>query len=566
MPVRRLPASDEWQLGLEPREEQEFTLLADTLPKADLSTARLTRPVQVVTVEHLAWCALTIWAIITRLLELSMAPLGAEEARHALFEFDLVNATNWASTAGYHPALGGWVHLVEAGLFAAAGASDFAARLLFAMSGLVIIAAAFLMRPYLGRAGAIAAAGLIAVSPTFTYFSRASTMAIVAAAAAMMTIEMFLALTPRPSLLRAIGAGAASGLLCGAGAAGLATGGILLTAAALLGVYQLIVSDRIFLDLRIRLERYASALAAAIITATLVWFASELSVLKFPDLIKSTHRLWTGFSARDYLAGLQCYVPGMMLYDFFIILIAITGLIAIIYSRTWSPFARFSLLWLAMSFGYFLGSRERDPERLVLMLLPLVIVGALGIDYLHHTKVWPYLRVLLIALSAAAAYVQVQSNFIYVAPDANETSWARHANLYWTEGATTTQARVHLEEIRRRFPEAGGTVFNFGVWQPSLRWYLRDFRPAKSAKLADLVINASPLFTKVQATEIERSDSIELEQSWDPTLTGLTPARALRFVLTGIAWAPLQGNSIAIAVRPRLDSAPTLIIPPSPSR
>jgi uncharacterized protein (TIGR03663 family) len=559
MPVRRLPTSDEWQLGPEPQEDRGLTLLIDTEPKTDLSAARLTRPIQVVTVEHLAWIGLAIWAVITRFLELSMSPLAPDEARHALFEYDLVNTTDWASAAGYHPASAGWVHLAAAGLFAAGGASDFAARLIFALAGLVIIVSAFLMRPYLGRAGAITAAGLITISPTFTYFSRASAIAIVAAAVAMVIIGAFMALTRRPSLLGAIGLGCASGLLCAAGAAGLAAGVIFLAALALLGIYQLIITDRAYLNMRIWLERYASALIAAIIAAGLSWFASEMSLFRLTDVAKNMEKVWNGFSAHDYLAGLQYYVPGMVLYDFFITLTAITGLIAIVSLRAWSRLALFSLLWLVISFGYFLGSGERHSERLVLMLLPLVIVDALGIDYFHHTKAWPYMRVALVVLSAATVYVQVEANFIYAASDANETPWARHANLYWREGATTTQARAHLDEIRRRFPAEGGTVFNSGVWQPSLRWYLRDFRPTSSAKLADLVINPNPPLIEVQESEL---DGVDLEESWEPALSMLTPLRAIRFVFTAIAWAPLRGSTIAIAVRPRLDLAPTLIIPP----
>jgi uncharacterized protein (TIGR03663 family) len=562
MPIRRLRANDEWQLGPEPPADQEFKAPSGAEPKANLSTARLTRPVQVVTVEHLAWGGLIIWAVITRFLQLGMAPLAPDEARHALFEYDLVNRTDWASVAGYHPAWAGWVHLVEAGLFAAGGASDFAARLMFALAGLAVIVAAFLMRPYLGRAGAIAAAGLITISPTFTYFSRASAMAIVAAAVVMIMIEAFMALTRQPSFLRAIELGSAGGLLCTVDVAGLAAGGILLAALALLGVYQLIITDRALLNVRIWLEHHASALVAAVIAGGLCWLVSEISLFRFAAIAKSMEKVWHGFDTPDYLAGLQYYAPGMALYDFLIILTAITGLIAIISLRAWSRLGLFCLLWMLMSFGYFLGAGQRESERLVLMLLPLVIIGALGIDYLHHTMAWPYIRLALAVLSAATVYIQVEANFIYAAPDANETPWARHSNLYWRDGATPVQARISLQEIRRHFSEQGGTVFNSGFWQPSLRWYLRDFRPTSSARLADLVINPNPFLTEVQESERESRYNIELEESWEPTLTALTPKRVIHFLLTAIAWAPLRRSTITIAVRPRLELAPTLIIPP----
>src|SRR5262249_48280730 len=188
-----------------------------------------------------------------------------EEARHALFEYDLVKATNWASAVGYHPVWAAWVHLLEAGVFAFGGVSDLTARLIFALGGLVIVLMAFQMRSYLGRAGAIAAASLITMSPTFTYFSRASALPIAGSALVMVMIESFLILTRRPSFLRALELGGASGLLCATSAAGLPTAGILLAALALLGVYLLIVNERAYLNVRIWWERHGAALLAGII-------------------------------------------------------------------------------------------------------------------------------------------------------------------------------------------------------------------------------------------------------------------------------------------------------------
>jgi hypothetical protein len=74
--VARL-SGDEWKLGPEPRPDHELVSLSEAQPKADLSTLRLTRTLQVVAVEHVAWVGLAIWALITRFLQLGMASLGA---------------------------------------------------------------------------------------------------------------------------------------------------------------------------------------------------------------------------------------------------------------------------------------------------------------------------------------------------------------------------------------------------------------------------------------------------------------------------------------------------------
>ena len=282
------------------------------------------------------------------------------------------------------------------------------------------------------------------------------------------------------------------------------------------------------------------------------------------EIAKSTVKVWHGFGGPEYLASLQYYAPGVLLYEFLITLTAIAGLIAILSLRAWSRLALFSLVWLIIAFAYFLGNQQIESERLVVMLLPLVIVGSLGIDYLHHTNAWPYARAVLIALGAVTVCVQVETNFIYAAPTANETPWARHANLYWRDGATTIEARGQLSKIRRRFPEEGGTVFNHGTWQPSLRWYLRYFRPTSSAKMADLVINPNPPASADQDSNLESPLTIDFEESWVPALSTLSLAHAIRFVLAAAPWAPLRNNTIVILVRPPSDLAPTLIVPPPP--
>ena len=97
---------------------------------------------------------------------LGARPLDSAEAGHALGELALLRS---GPPAGAHLS---WIHLLEAAVFAAVGAGDFKARLIFALSGLLLIAAGFAMRRQLGRAGAMAFAALLVLSPSVAYFSR----------------------------------------------------------------------------------------------------------------------------------------------------------------------------------------------------------------------------------------------------------------------------------------------------------------------------------------------------------------------------------------------------------
>jgi hypothetical protein len=418
------------------------------------------------------------------------------------------------------------------------------------------------MRPFLGRAGAIMAAALIATSPTFTYFSHTSALSTVAVAAAMVVIETFMTLTLRPTFGRVLVLGCASGLLCATGLVGMATAGALLGALALLGAAQLVVTKRAALNARVWLERHTPAVAAGIIAGVVSWLASEMTLFKPSAVVRNVEKLWNDLRAPDYLAGLRNYAPGLVLYEFLICLVALTGLIAVLGLRARSRFAFFCLLWLLISCAYFFGSRERDCERLMPIMLPLVMTGAIGIEYWHGTRTWLYLRLLLLLCGAATIYVQVEANFLYPAPDSTEAPWTRHANLFWRDGATPTQARTLLKTIRQDFRKEGGSVFNRGMWQPSLRWYLRDFRPTTTAKAADLVVNPNTGATKMEDLDLETPVTVEIEESWDPSFGTLTASDALRFFFRAVAWTPLRSRRITLAAHPTVDLAPTLIIPP----
>jgi predicted membrane-bound mannosyltransferase len=287
MSARQTPTSDDWQLGPEPKTDEPVQLTVLKEPEPDLSAGRLERPLHTITIEHLAWTAVAVWALFSRCATLGACPLATTEARHALFEYDLANATRYAASAGYHPAWSGWIHLGEAGLFAVGGADDLGARLLFVISGLLMVAVAFAFRDEIGRAGAIALAALIAVSPTFTWFSRTSATGLPAAAMAMVTLVAFARLRRRPTFGRAMGLGCAGGLMAAADPAGLIVGGIFVIALALLGAYELVFSAGAFLRARVWIARYA----------TLPHRSDDLEAEQFPGFYSGSALLCAGYGA-----------------------------------------------------------------------------------------------------------------------------------------------------------------------------------------------------------------------------------------------------------------------------
>lgn len=106
------------------------------------------------------WIGLLIIAAASRLTALAWTPLAPDEAQRALAALDAVRGQGWPASAESPLLLMG-----NATLFWLFGAGDAIARLLPALAGVALVALPLLWRRRLGEVGALAAAGLLTVSP-----------------------------------------------------------------------------------------------------------------------------------------------------------------------------------------------------------------------------------------------------------------------------------------------------------------------------------------------------------------------------------------------------------------
>jgi uncharacterized protein (TIGR03663 family) len=565
--------SDEWRLGIELGEHHELELVHPASePHRDLSLERLERPLEVVTVERLGWAVVALWAIFTRLAFLAARPLDASEAQQALFQYDLA-ANGFHTSAIADTAYGGWVHVLQAGLFAAFGANDFTARVVFALSGVLLVAIAFEMRNYVGRAGALALAALLVTSPTVTYFSRENTTATPAAVLAFLAVSIFMALKRNPGKSKAIALGCVAGLMLAADSIGTFAAASFLAGLAMIGLWELAVGKNNILRIRVWLDRYSSLVAAVIVTAMVVWFISLLMLpgafteAAVDDFGKS---IWPVSLASDFAQGFRVYGPVLAFYEFLIALAGVFGLATIVSLKVRSRFAAWCAIWMVLSLGFFLWMPAWSGDRMIAMLLPAAIVGAFGIDYLHHTSAWGVIRYPLAALAALTLYVQVLTNFVYAAPDASEASWARHANLFWFDGATTIQTRDESARALEGITPADATAFfndndsdSDADWS-ALEWYLRTLRAVDKPEAATVVVEPEPGAASDSDSGV-RALSFDFDESWSATSKGLDLSRALAYFFTARAWGPIETHGVTIIVKPGREVAPTQIITPGAS-
>lgn len=131
------------------------------------------------TVEATLYIAFALVGLLIRLLALDGAPLSSDEARQAL--------ASWNFARGMFDPFTGSPVLFSGNtiVFALFGASDFAARVLPALIGSALILIPALLRNELGRAGALIASALFALSPSLVFFSRQADGAILASTCAL---------------------------------------------------------------------------------------------------------------------------------------------------------------------------------------------------------------------------------------------------------------------------------------------------------------------------------------------------------------------------------------------
>lgn len=562
--MERAPQPDphqEWRLGNEP--DQARLEPVRPAPPSDPGRDRLDRPLHVVTVEHLAWLLIALWAVISRFAAIGARPLIPGEARNALFAYDLANRTNEAAAAGMQPGWSGWVHLMGAGIFALMGSSDFAARVLFGLSGLLLIAMAFELRHYAGRAGGIALGAILTLSPTVTWFSRADNSAICAAALALVTIALFMALAARPSGGRAAALGVSAGLMIGADPTGAATAVIFIAALALLGLFELLTTRNAFLRARVWLTRYGGLAGIVVLAAGAVAVASQLVVGFSGGGLADTPGYLMSPRWANWRAGLRAVILPLGFYDFQLVLAGVAGLIVVGAARVRTRFAFFCLLWTVMSCAFGLLATPGSSAHILLIVVPAAILGGIALDYLHRSAAWRKLRWVIVGLVLFTLHAQSFVNFDNYAPDPTEAPWARRANLFWREGATTPQAVERCATLLKNVSPGNATVFKAddGAWPPALRWYLRGLRPVTSQDGAAVVVATNGLSSSDGATSAAR---VAYEESWNAEPAGLSADRALLYFFTQRAWGELITRSALIAPGPRAGSAaPTIILPPN---
>lgn len=556
--------SEEWRLGHEPDHPLPQQAPAPTPAPAapDLSEQRLERPLYVVTIEHLGWAAIALYALLTRLAALGLRPLSPAEAGSAMFALDI--SKRGLGVLGLHPEAGsGWLEPLRGAIFAVFGASDYSARLAPALFGLMLIGAAFATRRHLGRAGALALAAMLTLSPTLTYFSRTAAPAIPAIALIAIAVAVAFALSTLPDTKKVVALAVALALALSATSVAFAIAAMFVAILIVFGIWKLIFGRNRMIGLRVWWERRSAALifGAAITIGLFVAFESGFGHRPFVAATLASMRDALAPSHPDFRAGFAFYLPALAFYEFLIVTLGAIGILAFAAFRIRSRMAAVAFLWTVLSAVFLFAYSPRDPELLVIALVPAAMIGAAAVDWLHHTSAWRLIRYPLAALAILCIYEQVLVNFVRVAPDSTEARWARHMALFWTDPETTIQTVNECNHAERAATDSASVYL--GIDDPVAQWYLRGFQPATDISMAQVAV--SPLTAPKQPNALE-SDEFTLEESWDPDPRALKLASALRYLATSRTWSEVSGRDVRIELLgPTATATPSQTASPTPT-
>ncbi len=327
----------------------------------------------VVTAEAVLYAAILGVAVVLRFWNLDASPLSAREAAQAVAAFN-----GAPMPAGGSPLLTG-INQLLFGLFGTT-VNDSGVRMMPALIGTILVLLPILYREVVGRYGALAAALMLAVSPTMVAASRSLDGSIVIAACALAAIGFALRYFTSQKRIDLFGLAIAIGLGLASGPGVITVGLILIP--ALWIEYRWIASDEDRARLH-ELRHTSHALRDAVliggvtcvlVSTTLLLRPAGLAFV--PEILSAWLAAW---SATDSIGALRLFQI-LVVYEPLILLFGLAGLIMSL--RRLTGMILLLSVWAMGALIVAVLQPGRQVLDLTLVLPPLALVGGLLLDRL----------------------------------------------------------------------------------------------------------------------------------------------------------------------------------------
>lgn len=440
---------------------------------------------------YAAGLLVAILALTTRFWALGDRPFHHDESIHAHQSYTLMKDGTWRYDPAYH---GPFLYYANALVYRLLGVSNTTARLLPAIFGLLLIAAAFPLARWIGRDAAMAYAALVLISPHLTYFSRFIREDVYSLVFTLGTILAFQAFL-ETDRARWLTLAAVSFALAGVTKENAYMTGVLFVAYGFWALLERVARSK---D---RGRALAEALGATVrwirprirplVTAALVflaiWALLYSAFGRYPKdwlAIPKAIKYWMGQHSIARIPGPgYYYVPQLLYYETSLLFAACFAFRGSDSRRGSDPhsrnaaFLRFVAFWAVGSLLLYAWAREKVPWLTVHALLPITILAAVGVANLWRDRREKRPRLALavfFVLALVNASGMLLACFRYGAHDVEREP--KHAEILayvqTTWDLTRALASVDLARPKVAPGEAVVTVAGEASWP--LTWYLRD--------------------------------------------------------------------------------------------
>ena len=422
-------------------------------------------------------------ALLTHFVKLADRPLHHDESIHAYQSNTLARDGTWRYDPAYH---GPFLYYANALVYKILGASDFTARLLPAIFGLILIAFAIPLSRWIGRDGALFYALLVLISPHLTYFSRFIREDIYSLVFTLGTIVAF-RLFLETDRFRWLVLSAVSFALAGTTKENAYMTGILFVAFGLWAFIERFVvapkwgeaARETWRRTRVWVARHFFQLFAAGLVFLTIWTMMYTAFGRHAEdwlAIPKAVKYWMGQHAIARIPGpWYYYVPLLLYYETAAVVAAILAFRR--RGQPFNPFMRFVAFWAVGSLLFYAWAREKVPWLTVHSLLPIIILAAWGLAGLWRDRreKGPRLALAFVALlavvNASGMYLAV---FRYGAHDKERRPGHAEMLAYVQTSRELIRALQPLEIARRRAAPGQNLITVSGDAAWPLTWYLRD--------------------------------------------------------------------------------------------
>jgi uncharacterized protein (TIGR03663 family) len=512
--------------------------------------------------EVIAYSVLVALALALRLYDLGDRPFHHDESQDAYFSWILFKNGDYT----YQPILHGPLRFyLTASMFSLFGDSDFTARLAPALMGTSMVAMPYFLRRQLGRVAAFAAAVLLAIGPSYLYFSRFAREDIYFAAISFALLVVVFRLLDDPRRWHPALIGALIALGFATKETMYIAGFVAFTFFAILLVREGRGGPTRAALRRVGWEAWVWALAAFAATFTLM----------FTVFLTNPSGLWDGlYESIAYWIGQHgvgrggekpyFYVAVLVGEEWPVLLLG--GIGAVVAFRQPTVLRAFLVWAFALSLAIYSWAGEKFAWLVLHPLLPLVLLAGIGVQALWEARGTRLGRAALAVAAVAALYVPLASWYVNVQHRANPRE------LLVSTQSSEEVARVadKVVGMAKAKPKLSVTVDSSDGATFPYAWYFRhlnvgylDLSTAPSPPASDVLImtEASSQRLAPQLTAYA-GRRFSFRVWWVRDYTKGTPGAWLRWIADRKVWNPTGGMPEYLYVRRGVISASAV---PSPA-